>query len=204
MKRYAVFSLILCLLAAHAYAFAQVDLLMPGLWEAESETLLPYYTGEGWVQVVDGDYQMMESTAVEDSVSFPVSGSQLVIYRELLSEGAATAEICIDSACTSLTSESSIDQRSVPIAYPVEDGSEVTITNVDGGTLRLDSFLLLSRSELHEQPAPDPAREYVVLPDGTLAAVDRTLTGGEIVQIALSAAQIVLLVLVVVLLAWKK
>lgn len=185
-------------------ADAQETPLLPGLYEAESDALQSHYSGTGWVQVVDGDYSIMETATADDSVSFSVSGSQLVIYRELLAVDGATAEICVDELCTALTSISSTDQRGVPVAFPVEDGSVVTLT-LESGTLRLDSFLVWPLlGELSEVPAPSPALEFVTLADGSIATVERSIRGGEIVQIALSTATAALLLILVVVTVWKR
>jgi len=201
MKRCLFLTLFVCIVSG---VTAQDDVLLPGLYEAESESLQPYYAGEGWVQVIDGAYSVMETTTQGDSVSFIVSGSQLVIYRELLAIDGATAEICVNELCTSFSSISSTDQKGAPIAFPVEADATVTITH-DSGTLRLDSFLLLAGpDELGTVPAPDPATEYVVLADGTIAAVDRRISGGEVVQIALSAATLTALIVLIVVTAWKR
>lgn len=203
MKRYLAMLMLALLYATSAQA--QEEPLLPGLHEAEVDALQPYYSGEGWSIVVDGAYSLVESAQAGDSVSFVVSGSQIVIYRELLSEGSATAEICVDDVCGTFTNASSVDQRSVPIAYIVEDGSTVTITNDAGGILRLDSFLIFAPTpELTDIPAPDPAREYVTLGDGTIAAYDRTLNGGQTVLIAFGAVEIVLLLALVVVSAWRR
>lgn len=203
MKRLLV--LLTIMFCATATAHAQSDPLTPGLYEAESSDLLIYYTGAGWVQIVDGAYSVMESSEVDDSVSFMVEDTrQIVVYRELLSSGGATAEICIESSCTTFSSVSSIDQRGVPIAYAVTSGDTVTITNDDGGTLRLDFFLLIPASELTEVPAPDPIRQYVVLGDGTVAAVDQVITGGDILVLGFMAAIITALFVLIVVLTWHE
>lgn len=189
---------------AAATVIAQTAALTPGLHEAESVPLTPYYSGAGWAQVVDGDYSVMESSDTADSVSFTASGSQIILYRELLTTGGAQAEICVDAICTTFTSVSSIDQRGVPIAFPLEDESEVTITNLDGGLLRLDSFLILAPSELSELSAPDPARQHVTLADGSIAAFDRTLSGGDVLLLALAAAQLTALLILIGVSAWKR
>lgn len=203
MKRY-VTALLLALIYAVGTQ-AQDEPLLPGLHEAESDALQPYYAGLGWSVVVDGAYSVVESAQAGDSVSFVVSGSQIVIYRELLTEGSATAEICVDELCGMFTNASSVDQRGVPVAYSLTDGATVTITNADGGILRLDAFLILSPTpELTDVPAPDPARAYVTLGDGTTAAYDRILTGGETIIIAFLAGQLVLLLALVVVTAWRR
>lgn len=188
-----------------AAASAQTVTLSPGLYEAESPDLLSEYTGS-WVQVVDGDYSVMESATIDDAVSFTVSGTQLVVYRELFAAGGGTAEICIDSVCGTFTNISSVDQKAIPVAFAVDDGSVVTITNEDGGLIRLDSFLLLSNIEATPEvlPAPDPAREYVMMADGEIAAVDRVISGGDVVLIGIGAAQVALLLSLLVVSAWKK
>lgn len=185
-------------------AYAQEPPIQPGLYEAESVALQPYYSGSGWVQVVDGDYIVMETATAEDSVSFIASGSQIVIYRELLALDGATAEICVDELCTAFTSISSTDQRGVPSAYPIEDGSTITVT-LESGTLRLDRFMIWPLAgELSELPPPNPALEYVTLADGTIATVERSIRGGEIVQIALMAALTALMLIQIVVTAWKR
>lgn len=199
MKHFLGFAMLLFVSAVGA----QADPLLPGLYQAESDLLLPYYTGAGWTQVVDGDYSVMETATAEDSVSFVVSGGQLVIYRELLAIDGATAEICVDELCTTFTSISSEDQKSVPIAYPVEDESVVTIT-LETGTLRLDSFLLLAADELVEVTAPDPARRYVTLPDGTIAAIVQEFRGGDDAFLAIGVAQVALLLLILGVALWKR
>lgn len=186
-----------------AGVFAQSDALLPGLHEAESEALLTYYTGSGWAQLVDGSYTTVESSALGDSVSFVVSGSQIVIYRELLATGGANAQICVDALCAEFGNSASIDQRDVPIAYPITEGAAVTITNSDGGLLRIDSFLILAAPQLDPVQAPDPSRQYFTLDDGSIAAVDQTISGGDVIQIALTAAVIALLVVLLVVVLWK-
>jgi hypothetical protein len=183
---------------------AQTDTLQPGLYEAESDTLQPYYAGAGWVQVVDGDYSVMETAVEGDSVSFTVSGSQLVLYRELLAVDGGTAEICVNALCATFSSISSTDQKGVPIAFPVEADATVTVTHISG-TLRLDSFLLFGLpDELEPVPPPDPAAEYVALADGSLAVIYRSISGGEILQIALSGAVLTALLVLIVVTAWKR
>lgn len=206
MKRWlAVTFAILTTAAAVVPVRAQMVELMPGLTEAESAPLLPYFTGSGWAQIVDGAYSVMESSEIADSVSFTVSGgAQLVIYRELLAADSAVAEVCIDGGCETFTNSSSADQRGVPIAYAVADESEVEITNTDGGLLRIDAFLLIAPSEVLEVAAPDPSRAYSTLADGSIAAIDRTLSGGEVVLIALAAVQAGLLLILIVVTAWRR
>ncbi len=201
MKRWLTFLPLVCIATVVA---AQTDPLQPGLYEAESESLQPYYAGTGWVQVVDGAYSVMETEVEGDSVSFTVSGSQLVIYRELLSVDGATTEICVDALCTSFSSISSTDQKGVPIAFPVEDDATVTITH-DSGILRLDTFLLFPLAELLEPvPPPDPAAEYVSLADGSIAVIYRSISGGEILQIAFNGAVLAALFVLIVVTAWKR
>lgn len=178
--------------------------LVAGLHEAEGSPLLSAFSGE-WVQVVDGDYSTLESIVEGDSVSLLVAGQQLVIYRELLAIDGATAEICINEVCSTFGNSSSIDQRGVPVAFPLnEDENDVTITN-QGGVLRLDSFLILDNPEpeLMEVEAPDPTRLYVTLSDGSMAAVDQVITGGEVIQSSILAGVFALLVVIVAVLAWK-
>ncbi len=183
----------------------QIDTpLTSGLYEAEGSPLLSTFSG-AWVQVLDGDYSIMESVAGGDSVSLLVVGQQLVIYRELLAMDGATAEICINETCTEFGNSSSIDQRGVPIAFPLDDDeNEVVITN-EGGTLRLDSFLILDNPEpeLLEVEAPDPTRLYITLSDGSMAAIDQVISGGEVIQSSILAGVFALLVVILAVLAWK-
>lgn len=200
MKHFLTILIALCATAVHAQ-----DSLSPGLYEAESAALQSSYAGAGWVQIVDGAYSVMESSEVGDSVSFTVANTrQLVIYRDLLTTNGAIAQVCINALCGAFSNTSSTAQRGVAVAYPVNDGDTVSITNTDGELLRLDSFLLLSAPELTEVPAPDPARRYVVLADGTLAAVDQVLSGGDLLIIGFLAAIATLLIAVLVVLAWHE
>lgn len=59
-----------------------------GLYQAEDYDYFTY-SGSGWVQVVDGGYVVMESTQAGDSVSFPFVGSDVIIYREMVTTGSS-------------------------------------------------------------------------------------------------------------------
>lgn len=56
-----------------------------GLYEAEDYSRFTY-TGSGWVELVDGDYIVMESSQAGDLVEFSFIGTDVILYRELIDD----------------------------------------------------------------------------------------------------------------------
>lgn len=181
--------------------------LNPGFYQAEDQTLTDLvYTGTGWTQLVDGDYVVMDSTEQADELAFQFSGRQLVLYRDLLASDSALMQICIDAICSTFTSASTEDQRSVPIAYAVDDPSavyDVTVTNTDGGTFRLDALLIIDGQVLAEVDPPSPTVQYTQIGD-YVAAVDWTISGGDLLTITLLAAVFTALIAQIGIQLWKE
>lgn len=175
---------LLCLIITIASrTLAQAD---TGLHEAES-ALDFAYTGSGWLQIVDSDYVVMESSILSDSVSLEFVGSSVVIYRELLPliDNPATVEICLDAICTSISNLANELQKRVPISFVASGTSphELTLTNSDGGIFRLDYVLILPEEELHPINSPSPSRQYFTLESGRIVSVDFNISGGDITTI---------------------
>lgn len=136
-----------------------------------------------WVQLVDGDYSVMESSTIGDAVSIEFAGSSVIIYRELLTAGAALVEICLDGVCSTISNTSvSADQQRVPVSFATTGASPhtMTLTNVDGGTFRLSAVLVLPDDELLSNSAPAPSVQYLTLESGRVVAVDFSATAGDI------------------------
>lgn len=200
MKRFLILACF-SILIAHTVTAAE---LSQGYYAAETTADL-VYTGDGWVQLVDGDYVVMESTQQADEVAFQFTGGQLVIYRDLLAEGAAAMELCIDAVCTTITSSGSGDQRSVPVAFSVDNADamhDVTLTNMDGGIFRLDAILIIAGEGLDATTAPSPTLHFVQIGDHT-AAVDWTISGGDVVTIAFLFAVFTVLLAQIGVQLWK-
>lgn len=210
MKR--VIALLTLLMSSSTAAYAQTSTptpppapaLDPGFHVATDPLLQAAYSGSGWAILQDGDYSVMESSVAGDSISFDVLGSQIVVYRDLLTDGGGTAQICIDAACASFSSDASIDQRSVPVAYLIPAGGGAVTIEVLTGTLRIHSYLVIGAAHLVEVAAPDPSRHYVVLEDGSVAAIDRSIDLGDLVTIGMIAALIAAVAIGVITAAWKR
>ena len=157
--------------------------LTQGLFQAETATEFAY-SGTGWVQIVDGDYVVMESSVLGDSVSLEFEGATIIIYREilLLADNPATVEICIDGDCTNITNLSSENQRRVPVSFATSGASphSLTITNTDGGLFRLDYIIVMPDNDLLTTTSPSPSMDFLTLDSGRVVAVDFSITGGEI------------------------
>lgn len=158
--------------AAHAQAAAY--------FEAEDNTAFTY-VGSSWVQLVDGATTVMQSTAVDETISLTFEGGSVIIYRNLFATGAALAEICIDALCTSLQNDASADQKRVPASFAADGAGQQTLTirNLDGGTLAIDAVLVLAGATL-PMLASVPEAEYLVLSSGRAASIRYEVTAGEI------------------------
>lgn len=177
MKRLFVFLLIMTIASR---TLAQAD---SGLHEAESAIDFAY-TGLGWLQIVDNDYVVMESSVLDDSASLEFVGSSVVIYRELLPliDNPATIEICLDSICTSISNLATENQKRVPISFATSGASphNLTLTNLDGGVFRLDYVLVMPNEELQTINSPSPSLHYFTLESGRVVSVDFSISGGDI------------------------
>lgn len=155
-----------------------------GLYEAEDiETFA--YVGEGWAQVIDGDYVVMESSQIGDSVSLDFNGSSIILYRSLHAVSGSTVEACIDESCATFTNAATINMARVPIAYVVSGTSphSLTLTNLDGNIFQLDNVLIMPDDELHQIASPDPSKYFFALDSGRVVAIDFTISGGDIATI---------------------
>ena len=160
--------------------FAQA---LPGLHESESADFA--YTGTGWIQVVDGDYSVMESSVIDDSVSLEFEGASLIIYRELLpvADTPAIVEICIDDSCANIANTANENQRRVPISFVANGASPhvLTISNTDGGVFRLDYVIVMPDDELQSIIVPSPSVHFLTLESGRVVAIDFSISGGDII-----------------------
>lgn len=168
------------------YGQAQTSPANAGLHEAESAPEFAF-TGTGWVQVVDGDYVVMESSDLGDEVSFEFNGASIILFRELLlvEDSPAVVEVCLDAICTPLSNEATELQVRVPIAFFADGASphHLTISNTDGGIFRLDYLIVMPENDLEAIAAPAPSTVFMSLESGQVVAVDFSITGGEIAQI---------------------
>lgn len=168
------------------YGQALASTANAGLFEAETAPEFAY-SGTGWVQVVDGDYVVMESSEIGDEITFEFEGSSIIIFRELLllADSPATIEICLDSICSMVTNEASEYQRRVPVSFFAEGASphSLNISNQDGGIFRIDFVIVMPEDDLTTAAVPSPSMHFLTLESGQIIAVDFSISGGEIAQI---------------------
>lgn len=155
-----------------------------GLYEAENLDVFNY-VGSGWTQVIDGDYVVMESVEIDDSVSLEFNGGSIIIFRSLHAISGAMIEACIDSDCSTFSNAAAIDMARIPIAFSVSGTSphSMTLTNLDGNFFQFDNVIVLPDDELQSISAPDPSKQFFALDGGRVVSVDFSISGGDIAAI---------------------
>ena len=189
---------------------AMLFFMTAGLVSAQAEAGLyqaadPLFTYTGaWVEVIDGDYVVMESNTAADSASFEFDGSAIILYRELFAASGATFEVCIDDECATITSSATADMRHIPVSYNTTgaDPHTLTLENIDGGLFRLEYVIVIPPDDLNMLQSPNPSIQYFQL-GSRVVGVDFVITGGDIALIILLAFLSVVLLCLVLIVRWQ-